>query len=162
MQPKYGYIGVELGELAELRSVKSEWENRAGRKFRWGDFMMMLLTLQQGVPGCPRWRGQWRRPAYLHCPPRRRWAGLRVAGAGGVGRVGAGCQFPTILSLALRPGPIYPFEAYFLRRCVGLLVIELHLLHVQFDREGSDFVLTGLLPQRLQGEDAYVQQINAG
>lgn len=62
VQPKYGSIGVELGQLAELRNVKSEWENRAGRKFRWGDFLMMLLTLQQGVAGVAE-MGQEHEPA---------------------------------------------------------------------------------------------------
>ena len=62
----------------------------------------------------------------------------------------------------MSPDPVYPFEADFSGLRVGLPVIELHLLHIQFNREGSDFVLIGLLPQRLQGDDAYIQQIDAG
>ena len=46
---RYGSIGVELDKLAELRAVKQEWERRSGRSFRWGDFLMMLVTLHQAA-----------------------------------------------------------------------------------------------------------------
>lgn len=45
MASAYGSIGVRMGQLNELRRVKAEWEARARRSFRWGDFLMMLVTL---------------------------------------------------------------------------------------------------------------------
>ena len=47
MQPRFGSIGVRLEQLAELRKIKGEWEGRAGKRFKWGDFLMMLVTLHQ-------------------------------------------------------------------------------------------------------------------
>ena len=42
----YTSIGVEKPHFEELRSVKHKWEQRAGRRFYWSDFLMMLVTLQ--------------------------------------------------------------------------------------------------------------------
>ena len=46
----YGSIWIELDKLAALRAVKAEWERRSGGSFRWGDFLMMLITLHE-APG---------------------------------------------------------------------------------------------------------------
>ena len=43
----YTSIGVEKPHFEELRSVKAKWEKRAGRRFYWSDFLMMLVTLQE-------------------------------------------------------------------------------------------------------------------
>lgn len=42
----YTSIGIERPQFLELEGVKNEWEGKAGRGFRWGDFLMMLLTLR--------------------------------------------------------------------------------------------------------------------
>jgi len=51
----YGSIGIEQEKLDELKVVKAVWEHRAGRKFTWGDFLSILVTLHQPgdtlVPG---------------------------------------------------------------------------------------------------------------
>ena len=43
----YTSIGVEKPQFEELRTIKARWEKRAGRRFYWGHFLMMLVTLQE-------------------------------------------------------------------------------------------------------------------
>ena len=47
MAPKYTSIGIERHKFDELLEVKNQWQRRAGRRFYWGDFLMMLVTLQE-------------------------------------------------------------------------------------------------------------------
>ena len=46
MKSKYTSIGIERYKFDELLEVKEQWQRRAGRRFYWGDFLMMLVTLQ--------------------------------------------------------------------------------------------------------------------
>ena len=45
--PNYTSIGIDRHQFDELRAVKERWQDRAGRRFYWGDFLMMLLTLHE-------------------------------------------------------------------------------------------------------------------
>ena len=45
--PDYTSIGIDRHQFDELRTVKEQWQHRAGRRFYWGDFLMMLLTLHE-------------------------------------------------------------------------------------------------------------------
>ena len=45
--PNYSSIGIDRTQLAELQAVKQRWEDRARRRFRWGDFLMMLLAVNE-------------------------------------------------------------------------------------------------------------------
>ena len=45
MATKYTSIGIEKRQFSELRAVKEDWQRRSGRRFHWGDFLMMLVTL---------------------------------------------------------------------------------------------------------------------
>ena len=47
MPAKYTSIGLERQKFDELLEVKEQWQRRAGRRFYWGDFLMMLVTLQE-------------------------------------------------------------------------------------------------------------------
>ena len=46
----YDSIGVQLEQLAELKALKFAWEQRARKKFAWGDFLTILVTLHQPSP----------------------------------------------------------------------------------------------------------------
>ena len=47
MAPDYSSIGIEREHLDRLRAVKRRWEDLAANKFRWGDFLMLLVSLQE-------------------------------------------------------------------------------------------------------------------
>ena len=51
MVARYTSIGLERQKFDELVEVKEQWQRRAGRRFYWGDFLMMLVTLHESPGG---------------------------------------------------------------------------------------------------------------
>ena len=51
MTAKYTSIGLERHKFDELLEVKEQWQRRAGRRFYWGDFLVMLVTLHERPGG---------------------------------------------------------------------------------------------------------------
>ena len=49
----YTTIGLKAEQVASLRTIKAEWERLACRRFRWGDFLMMLVGLPSSVAPTP-------------------------------------------------------------------------------------------------------------
>ena len=42
----YTSIGIERTHFSHLQSAKKDLERKAGRSFRWGDFLMMLIAFR--------------------------------------------------------------------------------------------------------------------